>query len=69
MSFKLEVELEPFAVPISVRQKVKIGRTDAVHNLTEIPEEVLAALCDQFRSDVFRKAGKPDPRGQIPEAR
>lgn len=29
--------------------------------LREIPPEDLARLCDQFRAEVFAKAGKPDP--------
>ena len=29
--------------------------------LSEVEADVLAALCDQFRAEVFEKAGKPDP--------
>ena len=29
--------------------------------LAEVDAETLAQLCDDFRAEVFRKAGKPDP--------
>ena len=34
--------------------------------LSEVDADVLAKLCDQFRAEVFRKAGKPDPSSSQP---
>jgi len=36
-------------------------------SLSDIEASVLSDLCDQYRAEVFKKAGKPDPRVQ-PEA-
>jgi hypothetical protein len=30
--------------------------------LSEVAADTLSELCDAFREEVFRKAGKPDPR-------
>lgn len=29
--------------------------------LAELDADILAQMCDDFRAEVFRKAGKPDP--------
>ncbi len=37
--------------------------------LAEVDADVLAQMCDAFRADVFRKAGKPDPADAPKESR
>ena len=32
--------------------------------LAAVEADTLAQMCDDFRAEVFRKAGKPDPRGR-----
>jgi hypothetical protein len=36
-----------------------------IYGLSELDENTLSALCDQFRIDVFLKAGKVDPSSNI----
>ncbi len=64
---KLGIELNPFLTPnfVIVRQKpglrqhgFKKSRSVAIRDLDA---DTLAGLCDEFRRDVFRKAGKEDP--------
>ena len=31
--------------------------------LADVDAETLAKMCDDFRVEIFRKAGKPDPAG------
>jgi hypothetical protein len=31
--------------------------------LAQVDAATLAELCDEFRREIFEKAGKPDPRG------
>ena len=65
---KVEVELEPMCVPNFVIQKTPAGkRQDGFkespkHALADIGEDALSMLCDEFRSNVFKKAEKRDPR-------
>lgn len=64
----VEVGLNPFQIPNFVRPTKKIGlRQDGIQfddgiPLADLPEDTLAALCDEFRAGVFLKAGKQDPR-------
>lgn len=63
----MTIELLGFTVPNYVIQKMpprprQEGFTEAPkYPLVEVPAEDLASLCDHFRSEVFRKAGKTDP--------
>lgn len=63
----MKIELLGFATPNFVIQKTPArprqeGITEAPkYALSEIPAEDLASLCDRFRSEIFRKAGKLDP--------
>ena len=59
---KLEVELQPFIVPNYVNQKTKCGKRqdglteNPTYHLSELSDEVLHELCDQFRESVLAKA-------------
>jgi hypothetical protein len=58
----LDQELVPFTVPNYVMAKSKPRpRQDGIienpkYHLSELSDETLKALCDQFRIDVFTKA-------------
>jgi len=67
---KINVELIPMKVPNYVIQKmpprprqegININGAPKYH-LSDLDENVLSQLCDEFRADVFAKAGKQDPR-------
>lgn len=64
---KMTVELLPFGTPNFVIQKTaprprQEGMIEAPkYSLRELDAETLAGLCDQFRREIFEKAGKPDP--------
>ena len=64
---KMEIELQPIRVPNFISQKTKSLPEEGdcpKYPLTDLSPKVLAELCDQFRQDVFRQAGKKDP-GQV----
>ena len=67
MGINIELKLKPFLVPNFAlieepprprHEGFGAGRTFA---LKEIGAAELSELCDKFRSDVFKKAGKADP--------
>lgn len=64
---ELKLALVPFTVPNYVSLKMPPRpKQDGVQPLpsfalSEIDAGVLSDLCDEFRVEVFRKAGKPDP--------
>lgn len=61
---KHEIEIHPFSVPNFVRPVQKPGsRQDGYSEapaipLSELSLQTLEGLCDQFRADVMKKAGK-----------
>ena len=63
----MKVELLPFSTPNYVIVKTEPrprqeGLYEAPkYSLASVPAEDLAMLCDQFRAEVFEKAGKADP--------
>jgi len=63
----MTVKLKPFQTPNYVIQEVPArprqeGMIEAPkYALAELDAETLAGLCDQFRADVFKKAGVADP--------
>jgi len=64
---KIELELEPWQTPNFVRIKMPprtrqegISFDDGI-SIKYVDPEVLAAQCDNFRKEVFKKAGKIDP--------
>jgi len=61
MKASLEVELKPFATPNFVLLESKVGGEPASVPLSALDSLTLDRLCEQFRSEVFKKAGKPQP--------
>lgn len=65
---KIVVELRPFGVPNFVTQVVLPGKRQEgikeprTHALSELDANTLSDMCDDFRLEIFRKAGKEDPR-------
>lgn len=71
MAIETTVKLQPMTVPNFVLAESRIfeGFTESPKfSLRELPADTLSALCDRFRADVFRKAGKADPRAALSEA-
>lgn len=67
MKATLQVELQPFMVPNFVRPVSKPGKREdglaetGAYPLSDLDSITLDRLCEQFRSEVFRKAGKEQP--------
>ncbi len=67
MKATLQVELQPFQTPNFVSAVGKPGRKqDGMQELPRYPLSdldplVLDKLCNDFRAEVFRKAGKEQP--------
>ncbi len=67
MDLKMQMDLVPFTVPDEVGIRMSAGlRQDGFKylpslRLADLPAETLAALCDQFRTEVFEKACMVDP--------
>jgi len=67
MRATLQVELQPFLVPNFVRAVGKVGlKQDGLQELpgyplSDLDAETLSRLCDDFRDEVFKKAGKQQP--------
>lgn len=63
----MKIDLLPFTVPNYVIAKTAPGNradgwVDAPKwHIRDVDTETLSELCDQFRADVFAKAGKSDP--------
>ena len=70
MKATIEIELIPFDVPDYAQQyAAPESRQDGVTftrekkwALKDLDVETLSDLCDEFRFEVFKKAGKTDPR-------
>lgn len=62
MKITLEVEVEPFQTPNFVRGVKRRGEDEGVAYPLELMDaKTLESLCDQFRTEVFRKAKKNRP--------
>ena len=67
MSVNIELKLKPFSAPNFVLvEETRLSRQEGCRegrkfSLREIGVVELSALCDKFRSEVFKKAGKDDP--------
>ncbi|MCK5605406.1 hypothetical protein KAR91_26175 [Candidatus Pacearchaeota archaeon] len=65
----VEIKLVPIRVPNFIIVKMPPGKKEDGINLGESPKfalrdldsAVLSDLCDNFRRDIFEKAGKDDP--------
>lgn len=69
MRTKIEVWLEPFEVPDCVKIDmgcVDMGPDTRYHPLSALSSEDLDKLCRDFRTEVFRKAGKSEPAQIVP---
>jgi hypothetical protein len=64
---EVKIKLRPFMTPNFVLQELSPGsRSEGYQQgpsypLSDVPAEDLAAMCDEFRAEIFRKAGKTDP--------
>lgn len=62
---KVEIKLQPFLVPNNAIEDIgELKFQTRTYSLDLLDPHSLSDLCDQFRKDVFRKAGKSDPRIQ-----
>lgn len=65
---EIKIELQPISTPNYVLAKMPPGKREdgfkegLKYRLPELPVDVLSGLCDEFRVEVFKKAGKEDPR-------
>ena len=65
---RVTLRLRPMTVPNFVlaetppRSREEGLREEPKFALADLDADVLSGLCDDFRAEVFRKAGKPDPR-------
>lgn len=63
----MKIELNPFVTPSFVSEKSKPRnrgegfKINPSWPLSEVDADTLAQLCDDWRVEVFRKAGKVDP--------
>lgn len=70
---EMKLELEPWQTPNFVIFKMPPRpRGEGLNEapklpLAEVDVMVLSDLCDEFRAEVFRKAGKTDPTPAAPE--
>lgn len=63
MKAKIEVELRPWMTPNFACSVAPENTVEAASiPLKDLDAATLGRLCDEFRVDVFKKAGKPDPR-------
>lgn len=73
MKATLEVELRPFTVPNFVIAEPGIGmKQDGLEGtrsypLSDIDPITLDKLCRQFRTEIFKKAGKEQPPQASPD--
>ena len=64
----IKKELKPFQTPNYVfekelpRPREEGFQQSSSYKISELDPEVLSKLCDQFRKDIFKKAGKADPK-------
>lgn len=67
ISFKTSRRIRPFTVPNFVteirppRPRQEGPKFEEGIPLNELAAETLAELCDHFRAEVFKKAGRKDP--------
>lgn len=67
---EMKVNLKPFSTPNFVIAEQRLGlKQDGIveppkWHITEVDVSTLSELCDQFRKDIFEKAGKFDPKNR-----
>lgn len=63
MKARVELDVRPFSIPNYVILKAEQGdATSASVKLSAMDEATLSSMCDQFRAEIFKAAGKTDPR-------
>lgn len=71
MEVKMEVDLLPFKIPNYVLEKQKPGKREdgfkdgRKFHLSELDPLTLSKLCNEFRREIFKKAGKEQPARQV----
>jgi hypothetical protein len=71
MSIKMNIDIVPWMTPNFVSVKMpsrprQEGFNEGIrYALNELDEQTLSELCDNFRKEVFEKAGKKDPKKEI----
>jgi len=64
----IEIEIVPFNVPEGIYIKPPTGNRQAGFKqdggipFNKVDPETLSSMCDDFRNEVFSKAGKLDPK-------
>ena len=64
----MKVKLQPFSTPnyVIAESKSELKQDSMVESpkwhIKEVDETTLSEMCDQFRKDIFEKAGKRDPK-------
>ena len=68
---KIEIEIIPFDAPDVIVLKTPprprhegFNLNNSVMHVSEVDAETLSKLCNDFRAEVFKKAGKIDPYKQ-----
>ncbi len=67
---EIRVKLQPFSVPNYVLAEPSAFMGKEGFNgvpkweLRDVDSQTLSDLCDQYRKDIFTKAGKADPRAK-----
>jgi hypothetical protein len=61
----IAVKLHPMGTPNYVMEATEHGSSPRSIPLKDLSAEVLAALCDDFRAKIFRKAKKNDPAKKV----
>lgn len=63
MKGNVSIQVRPFTVPDHVYLVAEQGdATNASVKLSALDESTLSAMCDAWRSAIFKLAGKTDPR-------
>jgi len=62
---KFEGKVQPFAVQIETAYVTIENMGEVAVSTKNIDAEELSRLCDELRADIFRRAGKPDPKVKL----
>lgn len=65
----MKIDLKPWITPnfVSARNKRDAFDNAIAWHICEVDSETLSEQCDKFRDEVFKKAGKVDPKQQANE--
>lgn len=65
MKISIEVDIMDFHTP----EYVDLKDSEELVNIKELGPEILLELCDKFKDNVFKKAGKQFPPMEAPTCR